>query len=425
MRMAAFWFVLVGVLLVAIALMGRFLDRLPVSPAMIYLFVGFALGPAAFNVLELHPLRELSMLESITEIALLIALFTVGIKLRVPVGDWRWSLPLRLATVTMLITILGIAAVATLFLGFEWQVALVLGAVLAPTDPVLASDVQLRSAQDRDNLRFGLTGEGGLNDGTAFPFVLLGLGALGLHDLGWLGWRWIAVDLIWGIAGGLGIGFLVGTVLARIVRLLRAWRRDAVIFDEFLLLGVIALSYGLALAAHALGFLAVFAAGLALRRSDDIEADSKRAADKPPLTPSMLNVNEQLERIVEVAIVLLVGAMISTGYWSAAGLILAAMLFVVVRPLAVWLGVPDSVPGNAPRRLLSWFGIRGIGSVYYAVYFAGYELRDAVATDVVSAVFTVVAASIILHGVSAAPLMELYRARRSRGRPPAPVSDKR
>ena len=118
--MAAFWFVLVGVLLVAIALLGRFLDRLPVSPAMIYLLVGFALGPAVFNVLELHPLRELTLLETITEIALLIALFTVGIKMRVPIGDWRWSVPLRLATISMVLTILGIAIAAMVMLGFDW-----------------------------------------------------------------------------------------------------------------------------------------------------------------------------------------------------------------------------------------------------------------------------------------------------------------
>jgi len=422
--MAAFWYVLVGFLLVAIALMGRFLDRLPVSPAMIYLLVGFLLGPSVFNVLELHPLRELTLLESITEIALLIALFSVGIKIRVPIGDWRWSLPLRLATISMVLTILGIAIVAVVLLDFDWRLALVLGAVLAPTDPVLASDVQLRSAQDRDRLRFGLTGEGGLNDGTAFPFVLLGLGLMGLHEIGFAGWRWFAVDLVWGTVGGLGIGFLVGTALARGVRLLRAWRRDAVIFDEFLLLGVIALSYGAALAAHALGFLAVFAAGLALRRADDIHEHSRSAADKPPLTPSMLNVNEQLERIVEVAVVLLVGAMISTGYWSRSGLLLAAILFFVIRPLAVWIGVRGVDSGSAPRRLLAWFGIRGIGSVYYAVYFAGFELRDDVATELLSAVFTVIAASIVLHGISAAPLMELYRARRGRARSAVAVSDK-
>src|SRR5204863_8610279 len=195
--------------------------------------------------------------------------------------------------------------------------------------------------------------------------VWLGLGAMGVHDLGWMGWHWIVVDLIWGIGGGLGIGFLVGTALAGGVRLLRAWRRDAVIFDEFLLLGVIALSYGVALAAGALGFLAVFAAGLALRRADDIHANANKAADKPPLTPSMLNVNEQLERIVEVAIVLLVGAMISTGYASRTGLWLAALLFFVIRPVSVWLGVLGEPAAGTPRRLLGWFGIRGIGSVYY------------------------------------------------------------
>jgi NhaP-type Na+/H+ or K+/H+ antiporter len=206
------------------------------------------------------------------------------------------------------------------------------------------------------------------------------------------------------------------------VRALRAWRRDAVIFDEFLLLGVIALSYGLAQAAHSLGFLAVFTAGLALRRADDIHANSRVLADKPPLTPSMLNVNEQLERIVEVAVVLLVGAMISTGYWSPAGLLVAALLFVVIRPLAVWIGVRGTDIGSAPRRLLAWFGIRGIGSAYYAVFFAGYELRDAIATEVLSVAFTVIAASILLHGISAAPLMEVYRTRR--GRAAAEVSDK-
>jgi NhaP-type Na+/H+ or K+/H+ antiporter len=414
--MAAFWFVLVGGLLVAIALLGRFLDRMPVSPAMIYLVVGFLLGPAVFNVLELHPLRELTLLEFITEIALLIALFTVGIKMRVPIGDRRWSVPLRLATISMVVSIVGVAVAAMVILGFEWPLALVIGAVLAPTDPVLASDVQLRSAQDRDSLRFGLTGEGGLNDGTALPFVLLGLGAMGLHDLGLMGWRWLTVDFIWGTAGGLGTGFLVGTALARSVRLLRAWRKDAVIFDEFLLLGVVALSYGIALAAGAIGFLAVFAAGLALRREDDISAAGAVTADKPPLTPGMLNVNEQLERIVEVAIVLLVGAMISTGYWSVPGLWLAAWLFVVIRPFAVWIGILGTDVSSASRRLMAWFGVRGIGSVYYAVYFAGFELRDAVAESLLSAVFTVVAASVVLHGMSATPLMELYRARRGAGR---------
>jgi sodium/hydrogen antiporter len=422
----SFWFLLVGILLITVALLGRFLDRLPVSLAMIYLVVGFVLGPAAANALELHPMRQLELLQTITEIALLIALFTVGIKLRVPVGDWRWSLPLRLATVSMVLTIGAVAAAGFWLLGLSAGMALLLGAILAPTDPVLASDVQLRSPHDRDTLRFALTGEGGLNDGTAFPFVLLGLGLLGLHDLGTFGLRWLAIDVLWGTVGGLGIGFLVGMGVAAGVRRLRAWRTDAVMFDEFLLLGVIGLSYGAALAAHTLGFLAVFAAGLALRRADDIHAASSQATDKPPLTPSMLNVNEQLERIVEVAIVLLVGAMISTGYWSMQGLLIAALLFLVIRPLSVWLGVIGDRAARAPRRLLAWFGIRGIGSVYYAVYVASHDIRYGAAVELMSCVFTVIAASIVVHGISAAPLMELYQRRRAQARAPrTAMSDKR
>ncbi len=428
--MGALWFLLVGVLLIAVALLGRFLDRLPVSLAMIYLVVGFVLGPAVTNALELHPMRHLQMLRSITEVALLIALFTVGIKLRVPVGDWRWALPMRLATVSMLLTIAGVAAVGVWLLGLSAGQALLLGAILAPTDPVLASDVQLRSPQDRDTLRFALTGEGGLNDGTAFPLVLLGLGLLGLHDIGAHGLHWLAVDVVWGTVGGLGTGFLVGMAVARGVRWLRARRSDAVMFDEFLLLGVIGLSYGAAQAAHTLGFLAVFAAGLALRRADDIHASSLQAADKPPLTPSMLNVNEQLERIVEVAIVLLVGAMISTGYWSAEGLLVAALLIAVIRPMSVWLGLlfqrGTAPAGRAPRRMLAWFGIRGIGSVYYAVYVADHNIRYGAAVELISCVFTVIATSIIVHGISAAPLMELYQRRRAQSRSVrATVSDKR
>jgi len=422
----AFWFVLGGVLLIAVALLGRFLDRLPVSLAIIYLLVGIVLGPAGVDALELHPLRELALLERVTEIALLIALFTVGIKMRVPVGDWRWSLPLRLATLSLVLTIMGIAAAAHWGLGMSPGLALVLGAALAPTDPVLASDVQLRSPHDRDSLRFALTGEGGLNDGTAFPFIFLGLGLLGLHDIGAFAWRWALIDLAWGTIGGLGIGFAIGAGVARGVRALRQWRRDAAIFDEFLLLGLIGLSYGVALAAHTLGFLAVFAAGLALRRADDLHGGVREATEHAPLTPSMLSVNEQLERIVEVAVVLLVGAMISTGYWSLAGLALAALLFLVIRPLSVWLGVWGETRGAAPRRLLGWFGIRGIGSVYYAVYVATHDLRHSDAVEFLSCVFTVVAASIVVHGVSASPLMELYQRRRLRGRgAPAPMSDKR
>ncbi|HEU4589645.1 MAG TPA: hypothetical protein VFS13_01950 [Steroidobacteraceae bacterium] len=139
----------------------------------------------------------------------------------------------------------------------------------------------------------------------------------------------------------------------------------------------------------------------------------------------MLNVNEQLERILEVAVVLLVGAMISSGYWSRAGLLLAALLFFVIRPLSVWLGALGDSGTRTPRRLLAWFGIRGIGSVYYAIFAARHGVRQG-AMELLSGVMTVVAASIVVHGISATPLMELYQRRRARaGQADAKLSDKR
>jgi NhaP-type Na+/H+ or K+/H+ antiporter len=116
--------------------------------------------------------------------------------------------------------------------------------------------------------------------------------------------------------------------------------------------------------------------------------------------------------------------MISTGYWSVSGLALAALLFLVIRPLAVWLGAGPDSPATAPRRLLGWFGIRGIGSVYYALFAAGHGLAIGQAETLLSLAFTVVGASILVHGVSATPLMHLHM-RRMRRRRSATVSDKR
>jgi hypothetical protein len=198
----AIWALIIGTLLTAMALSGTWVRRLPVSTAMLYLAAGYALGPAGLALLSPDPLAYSAILERAAEVAVLISLFASGLKLALPLSDKGWRLPLRLASVSMTITVALIAAIAMAGFGFSLGAAVLLGAILAPTDPVLASDVQLREAGDRDRVRFSLTGEGGLNDGAAFPFVMLGLGLLGLHDLGTGAWRWLAVDVLWAIAGG-------------------------------------------------------------------------------------------------------------------------------------------------------------------------------------------------------------------------------
>ncbi|HEV2126413.1 MAG TPA: cation:proton antiporter, partial [Chloroflexota bacterium] len=260
------WYVIAGALLIVMALTRTALERLPLTSSLFYWAFGLALGPAGFALIRLDPVEYAALLERLTEIVVIISLFTAGLKLRTPLSDGRWRLPARLAVLSMLVTV-GLVTLAGVFLmGLPLGAAVLLGAIVAPTDPVLASDVQMKEPTDRDRLRFSLTGEGGLNDGTAFPFVMLGLGLLGLHEIGSAGWRWVGVDVVWATAAGLATGALFGTLIGRLVLFLRREHKEAVGLDEFLTLGLIALSYGVALLIASYGFLAVFAAGLALRR---------------------------------------------------------------------------------------------------------------------------------------------------------------
>jgi len=411
------------------ALAGSVLQRLPLSAAMIYLGVGFALSPVGAGLLTVNPVADATLLEHLTELAVTVSLFTAGLKLRVPLSDRQWRTPLRLATVSMAVTVGLIAAAGVFILGLPIGAAVLLGAVLAPTDPVLAGDVQVRQVGDRDRVRFGLTGEAGLNDGTAFPFVMLGLGLLGLHNLGNGWWQWWAVDVGWAVVGGLGIGFVFGTLVARLVLYLRQTHREAVGLDNFLALGLIALAYGAAILLHTYGFLAVFAAGVALRRVEMLRtgphlADDDRSAEggeadsvhpeKAPayMADAVLSFNEQIEKLLEVAAVVILGALLAAARpsWEAVGL--AAILFLIVRPVSVWVGLARSRVAGVRRGLIAWFGIRGVGSLYYLTYAIGHGMPPELARVVSDLVVITVSISVVVHGVSVTPIMDWYSGRR-------------
>lgn len=419
-------FLLVGLLLVVMTLTSSFIARVPLSSAILYLAVGVGIGPSGLGLLRLDPLRHAPLLERLTEIAVLISLFTVGLKLELPLRDRRWRIPVQLATGSMLLTVGAITAVGVGLLQLPWGAAVLLGAILAPTDPVLASDVQVSDPGDRDRLRFGLTGEGGLNDGAAFPLVMLGLGWMSLHDLGDAGRRWWTVDLLWAVLGGLAIGYALGALVGRAILYLRIRRREALGPDEFMVLGLIALSYGVALLCHAYGFLAVFAAGLALRRvaaqpAAQAPATDEGAADAAPearvsgyLMESVERFNAQLERMAEVAVVLVVGALLATVEFGAEVLWFVPLLLGVIRPLSVYAGLWGAPVQRNQRRLIAWFGIRGIGSVYYLMYAITHGLPPALAERLLSLTLAVVVASMVLHGVSVTPLMRRYERRKRR-----------
>lgn len=425
--------IIVGSLLIAKTLGGSFIARLPLSAAMLYLAVGVAIGPWGWGLLKLDAFKNTVLLERLAEVALLISLFTVGMKFELKKKDSRWRIPVQLATLSMVITVGLITAAGVWLLNLPLGAAVLLGGILAPTDPVLASDVQMADTTDRDRLRLGLTVEGGLNDGTAFAFVMLGLGLLGLHDLGENLWRWWAIDVVWAVAGGLAIGYVLGAWVGRAIIYLRTQHHEALGSDEFIALGLIALTYGVALLCTTYGFLAVFAAGVALRRTDD----HKAAAPQAPMTAPQVDqsaenalatgiqapahmmrqverFNSQLDSFAELAMVLVVGMLLAIARFRAEVLWFVPLLFFVIRPVAVAIGLCGTDAKPAQRRLMAWFGIRGIGSLYYLLFAINHGVAVPLAQQLLSITLAVIVASVVAHGISVTPLMKRYEARKSR-----------
>ncbi len=429
------WYALVGLLLVGVTIASSQLRRLPLTTGIVYAAVGLAMGAAGMLRVSLD--ADATWLELVSEAAVLVSLFVAGMNLRLPLGDPRWRAPLRLAVGSMAITVGLVAWIGVAGLGLSLGAAVLLGALLAPTDPVLASDVQVKTPDDRDPLRTALTGEAGLNDGAAFPFVMLGLGLLGHHELGPFGARWVAVDVVWAVGGGLAIGWATTSAAARLVLYLRRRYNVSLGFDDLLSLGFVALAYGAALLAHTYGFLAVFAAGLALRRierthtdgeaTDDLVLDirrvgAQRAATDPRIGAAWLlhyarAFNAALEHVGEFGLLLLVGGLAWAHGLPAEALWFVPLLFLVVRPVSVVAGLAGTGARPVHRGLMAWFGLRGIGSIYYLTYALGHGFAGPEAERVGGLVLATVVASVIVHGVSVTPLMTWYERRQ---RPDAP-----
>ncbi|WP_428414956.1 cation:proton antiporter [Methylibium sp.] len=430
------WSLFVGALLVTMVLAGTLLGRLPLSSAMVYLALGWLLGPQGVDVLRPDPLAHAPTLERLAEGALLISLFAVGLRLGVPLNDRRWRLPLRLAFVSMAAMVALVAAVGVWLLALPLGAAVLLGAILAPTDPVLASGVPSDGGAHPDRLGFSLAAEGGLNDGAAFPFVMLGIGLLGLHDLGSGLARWWSIDLLWGTAGGVAIGGALGAATGRLVVHLRSRHREALGLDEFLGIGLVGMAYGVAQICMASGFLAVFAAGLALQRVRERPRPDTRPLDaaaaleghsydtlathshhaSATMRDSVQAFNEQLERLAELALVLVVGAMLAYAQPLPAAWWFVPLTLLVLRPLSALAATTGEGLGRSQQAMIGWFGIRGIGSVFYLLFSLRSGVDGALADTLVSLTLWTVAASIVAHGVTAQPLMQRYlRTRRRAG----------
>ena len=407
---------LLGGVLLAMCLLELHVTRLPLSPATVYLAVGWIAGAMVQDKVLVPPTapQRADMLVVITETAVLISLFAVGLRLRTALTRTGWRVALLLASNAMLALIaLATLAGAWLFPALGWGGALLLAAILAPTDPVLASEIRIQSRDDRDAVRVSLTAEGGLNDATALPVVLLALGLLGIGELGPHGERWAWHDLAWPIAGGALLGWAFGRALSRVVHALLK-RGHGLGWDELLYLGIITTAYGLSRFTDTSSFLFVFAAALGLFKLSPQTSDELTRAGVAPdeLSDRLLAFGHRCERLVEVAMVLMLGFAMPWVAWRWEVMAYAALLLLVVRPLSVYLTVPGRELPRAQRRVVAWFGIRGVGSLFYLALVIDSGITPEMSTQLVDAVLPAIALSVLVHGVSATPLMALYRKRR-------------
>ena len=441
------WMAFIGALLLTMALSSAWIRRLPISTAAIYLGIGCSIGPWGFDLLRIDLSHGAPWLERLTEVAVILSLFIGGLRLRLPLTDYAWRAAYRLAGIVMLATIVGVALFAVVVLDLPPALAVLIGSILAPTDPVLASSVTVGHSQDNDRLRYALSGEAGLNDGAAFPFVVLGLLLLSPDLTAGELVQWSVQRVVWAIPAGLTVGYVLGRLVGSAAIALRTRNRDTAAPTDFLVLALITLSYTVADQIGAWGFLSVFAAGLGLRRTElrtvqsdphpdapDSEGDehppaetlvapnivTEKEIEQPAVAAGVMvaevfSFGDTLERMLEVLLVVIVGVSLAS-HWDWRGVLLGCALVALIRPLATVLLLIGSPTTRLQRWLLGWFGIRGIGSLYYLAYSMAHGLPRSSAPELADLTLSVVAVSIVVHGVTSQPLMEWYERRLERGR---------
>lgn len=383
------------------------IKRLPLSYTFIYLIVGILLGPYETHLIQLQPQAE--FLERVTEFVVIVSLFSCGLKMNRPLRLGAWNSTIRLIGFLMPFSIFAIAVISHWLLKLNWGAAVLLGAILAPTDPVLASEVQLAHIGDRDELRFGLTSEGGLNDALAFPFVYFGI--YWLENNNWQSWleQWVVVDLVWAIAAGIGMGIVVGKGVMWIEQQLQKFRDIDELMEDFIALGIILITYALTELINGYGFLAVFVAGLMVQRS----------YPNPKRRLSQLEFTEKIEKLMEVGTILLLGSLLRIEpilKFGGEALLVAGLLIFAIRPLGAWISTVGLGFAKSPRSpfhpttrwLFGWFGVRGVGSLYYLSYALSKSLQGELGEQIAWITYITVVISVILHGISTTPLMNWY-----------------
>lgn len=421
-------YLVAGLALVVAVLAPVLVRSIALSAPLVLLVLGMVIGlmplPEGWS---LDPVAGRTVIEHVTEVAVLVSLMGVGLALDRPLSwrNWRsWSPTWRLLLVAMPLTIGAVFLLGWGMLGVAAPMALLLGACLAPTDPVLAGDVQVdgpstggsaeeAEPDERDEVKFSLTSEAGLNDGLAFPFVYAAVYLVCRGPVAEWGVQWLAWDLVGKIVVGVLVGALVGWGLGRVsFRAADHRLRLAERGEPLLAVAALVLSYGATEVVGGYGFLGVFACGLALR-SVERHHDHHRA---------MHQVIGYLERLLILVILLFLGMALTrtllAGLDWRAGVVAVALVF-VIRPVAAWLSLAvaardTSLAGGllpAERAVAAFFGVRGVGSLYYLAYAGGLVALPEESWLWSTVAFTILL-SVVVHGMASTPALRRLGERR-------------
>ncbi|MEN9578609.1 MAG: hypothetical protein RJA70_1618 [Pseudomonadota bacterium] len=387
------------------------LRRQPLSYPIIFVAAGALLFSLPLDLPEANPIAYPKVVERLSEIGVITSLMGAGLAInRVP--GWRsWGSAVKLLAITMPLTIAAIIVLGWWALGLTPAAAILLGAVLAPTDPVLASDVQVSGpdAHDDDEVRFALTSEAGLNDGLGFPFTSLAIliAVNGLAPSGWLG-HFLFIDLGFKIVVGVVAGLVVGRVLGSVI--FARYSPLPRIKDGMIALAATLIAYAGTEALGGYGFLAVFVAAVVIRNQER----------KHSYQEVMHAFSNQIERLLSAGILILFGGALVSGVlkpldWQ--GVLVAIAIVLIIRPSAGMVALAGSRISLRQRLAISFFGIRGVGSFYYLAY-ASRQVEFPQLERLWAITVVVVAISIVVHGTTATLAMaHIDRAqRRAAGR---------
>ncbi len=409
-------FAAAGLAVFAAALLPRLLMRAPISMPMVFLATGMAVFSVADSLPDPDPVAYSDITVHLSEICVIISLMGAGLALDRPLGRARWATTWRLLGIAMPLCLVGLVLLGWSVLGLTVAGAVLVAAALAPTDPVLASEVQVGAPSEaqedldgEDEVRFGLTSEAGLNDGLAFPFVYLAiaLSVVGTSPAAWVP-HFLGVDVAWRIAVGCLAGFAVGKLLGRVFfRSPIESVRMASHSEGFVALAATFLTYGITEMVEGYGFVAVFVCAVTIRAGERVHG----------YHGVLHSYIEQLERLLTVVVLVLLGGAVARGLLAGLSwreVLVAAAFLLLVRPVAGWIALARGRTGPWERGVIAFFGVRGIGSVYYLGYALAEGEFAAEDQTLWRIVGLVIVMSVVVHGVAAGPVITVLDRARQR-----------